>query len=241
MQGGMVMPMLSYHATEGSLSVMVDPSVPQLTPLMISHPGDHFEESDPWYDALDPSRQGLAFSRRYGFVMDSMTDPLPAGTTIWLRKLSSSPGLSIYRYRETAPKTWEPIFGTEGSTNSLSWNGMMFHPVFLAPPGTGAYTANFEAFLADANTGEPVPGVTTGPFEFYWTVAPDGRPTLNIAMRIVIAWPASATNYVLESADRLPASSWTPLTNTPVVVDGQPAILLDASAATRFFRMSLAP
>ena len=78
MQGGMVMPALSYSASEGTLRVMVDPTIPQLTPLLVSHPGDSFDPADRWFDALDPSRQGLAFSKRYGFVMATVTDPLPA-------------------------------------------------------------------------------------------------------------------------------------------------------------------
>ena len=58
MQGGMVMPMVSYLAEQGRLQVMMPAEVPQLTPLMVSHPGDSFDPADPWFDALDPSRQG---------------------------------------------------------------------------------------------------------------------------------------------------------------------------------------
>ncbi len=119
MQGDMIMPMISYHAAAGSLTVNVDPTVPQLTPLLISNPGDSFDPADPWYDALDPSCQGLAFSRRYGFTMDMASDPLPAGTAIWIRKLASTPGLGAYLCRSSSPKAWTPIFGTAGSTNAL--------------------------------------------------------------------------------------------------------------------------
>lgn len=241
MQGGMVMPMLAYHAGDGSLTVQLDPTIPQLTPLLISNPGDGFDPADPWYDYLDPSRQGLAFSRRYGFVMDTLSDLLPAGTAIWIRKVSSSPGLGAYHYRGGSSKLWEPIFGTGGVTNALQWDGTMFHPAFTALPGTGAYTATFEAFLLDTATGLPGTGANTGPFTFNWTVVPDGRPTLTIAQRIVIGWPPSSTNYVLEAADTLPASSWTTVTNTPVLLDGQMAVVLETSAAMRFFRMRLPP
>ena len=151
--GGMVMPMVSYHASDGMMHVMMPGTVPQLTPLMVSNPGDSFDPADPWFGALDPSAQGAAFSRRYGFVMDGNTDLLPAGTQIWIRKLSGSPGLSAYRYQETAPKALQPIFGTDGVTNALYWNGMMFHPVFAAPPGTNSYSATFEVFLLDTTTG----------------------------------------------------------------------------------------
>ena len=138
MQGGMVMPMVSYHSSDGKMHVMMPTTVPQLTPLLVSNPGDSFDPADPWFGALDPSAQGNAFSRRYGFVMDGNTDLLPAGTQIWIRRLSGSAGLSAYRYQETAPKALQPIFGTDGVTNALYWNGKMFHPVFAAPPGTSS-------------------------------------------------------------------------------------------------------
>ena len=241
MQGGMVMPLLSYSAAEGALHVQVAPTIPQLTPLLASNPGDHFDPADPWYDLLDPSRQGLAFSRRCGFAMDTATDLLPAGTAIWIRRLAASPELGAYRYRSTSPKAWQPIFGTAGSTNALLWDGTMFHPGMTAPPGTNAYSMTLEAFLVNTNTGLELPSSSTGPFTLNWTALPDGRPTLLIAQRVLIAWPAAATNCVLECADALPCSNWTRVTNASVVVDGQPAVLLDAGVGKRFFRMSVGP
>ncbi|HWH71812.1 MAG TPA: hypothetical protein VNT26_20790, partial [Candidatus Sulfotelmatobacter sp.] len=161
------------------------------------------------------------------------------GTRIWIRKLASSPGLQVYRYRSGAARLWEPIFGTAGSTNALPWDGTMFHPVFAALPGNGAHTAQFEACLLDTTTGLPVPGANTGVFTFHWTVVPDSRPTLTVQQKVIIGWPASATNYVLEAADAFPASNWSLVTNTPVLLDGQPAVILETSAPRRFFRMRL--
>lgn len=241
MQGGMVMPMIAYHAAEGRLSVMINPTVPQLTPLLVSNPSDVFDPGDPWFDVLDPSREGLAFSRRYGFVMDTMTDLLPGGLTISIRKLSSSPELRSYRYRNTEPKVFEPIFGTDGSSNSLSWSGMMFHPTFAVPPGDATYTATFEAYLVNTDTGGEVPGSSTGPFVLNWTSVPDGRVTLGIAQKLVITWPASDGNYVLESAPSLSPADWTIVTNTPVLLDYQSAVILDASDAKKFFRVRTLP
>ena len=241
MQGDMLMPMVAYHAEPGQLHIMMmGMEVPQLTPLLVSHPGTNFVAGDPWYDALDPSRQGQAFSRRYGFVMDDMTDDLPAGTAIWLRKLSGSAELKSYRYR-TSPKIWEPIFGTAGSSNALYWDQMMFHPAFTAPAGTNNYTATFQAFLVNTNTGMEVPGTASMPLVLNWTTVPDGRPTLSVGTSFVVTWPVTATKYVLESADTLPASSWTPVTNTPVWIDGKKAVILGLDATRKFFRMSQAP
>lgn len=242
MQGGMVMPAISYSAAEGALHVTVDPTVPQLTPLLVSNPGDCFNPADPWFEALDPSRQGLSFSKRYGFVMAATTDPLPAGTAIWIRKISGSAGLGIYRaHAMSLPYKWEPLFGTEGVTNAMSWSGTMFHPCVTALPGTNSFSAQFEAYLLNTATGEEVAGSSTGLFALNWTNIPDGRPELGIAQMVVVVWPASATNWVLQAADSPSASNWTTVTNAPVVLDGQPAVVLDGNEARKFFRLRLGP
>jgi hypothetical protein len=241
MQGGMAMPMVAYHADHGHLHVMMPTEVPQLTPLLASNPADHFDAADPWFDDLDPSRKGLSFSRRYGFVMDTMSDPLPANTAIWLRKLAGPPELSFYRYAGSAPKAWQPIFGTAGSPTALEWNGMMFHPAITAPAGPTGITATFEAYLVDKTTGAEIEHSSSGPLEFVFTNVPDGRPTLDIGLRVVVAWPAATSGYVLESADAVSSAVWTLVPDASVLVDGKPAVVLEPSAATRIFRLRKSP
>jgi hypothetical protein len=242
MQGSMAMPMVSYQAADGRMHVMMPADVPQLTPLLVSNPSDSFDPADPWFTALDPSAQGAAFSRRYGFVMDAMTDPLPANTQMWIRKLSGPADLKFYRYASSVPKALTPIFGTDGVTNALYWNGMMFHPVVAAPPGTNDYAATFEVYLLDTTTGEEVANSSSGVLAFNWTDIPDGRPALSLAPKIVIAWPsATTTNWVLESAANVNAATWNSVTNLPVTVDGQPSVILDQNAAQQYFRMRYIP
>ena len=242
MQGSMVMPMVSYHATGGQIHVMMPLEIPQLTPSLVSNPADNFDPGDPWFDSIDPSRQGAAFSRRYGFVMDAMTDPLPAGTQMWIRKLSGSTDLKVYRYAGNAPKAWQPIFGTDGVTNAMHWNGMMFHPAFTAPPGTNVLTANFEVYLLDATTGLEVPNSTSGTLVFDFTNVSDERPALTLNQSLVIGWPsATATSWVLECASAPNETTWTTVTNTPVMVDGQPCVVLQGRAAQQYFRMRYVP
>ncbi len=121
MQGGMLMPEVWYHADTDTVTVDLSHILvtAQLTPLLVSNPNDSFSPDDPWFDALDPSRQGLAFSRRYGFDMHAMTDYLPYNRELWIRKLYGSPDLGIYDYHEsTTPKAWTPIFGTAGTSNA---------------------------------------------------------------------------------------------------------------------------
>jgi len=242
MQGGMLMPMVSYQVSDGRIHVMMPTEAPQLTPLLVSNPTDNFNPADPWFDTVDPSRLGDSFSRRYGFVMDAMTDLLPVGTQMWIRKISGSAELKAYRYKDTAPKAWQPIFGTDGVTNALYWNGMMFHPAFTAPPGTNNLTATFEIYLLDANTGWEVPNSSSGPLVFDWTNVSDGRPALNLAQRIVVGWPSNTTtNWVLESASAANSTTWATVANAPVIVDGQPCVVLEGNATQQYFRMRYVP
>jgi len=242
MQGGMAMPMVSYNAGDSKMHVMMPMEIPQLTPLLVSNPGDNFDPADPWFDALDPSRQGASFSRRYGFVMDAMSDPLPDNTQMWIRKLSGPADLKIYRYSETTPKALEPIFGTDGVTNALYWNSIMFHPVVAAPPGTNGYTATFEVYLIDTVSGQEVTNSSSGPLVFDWTNLSDGRPALNLALKAMVAWPTgTTTNWVLESASSVNAATWTTVTNSPVVVNGQPCVILNSSSTQQYFRMRYLP
>jgi hypothetical protein len=239
MQGGMVMPMIAYHADDGRLHVMMPTNVPQLTPLLVSNPSDQFNPVNPWFTDLDPSGIGLSFSRRYGFVMDGASDPLPINTAIWLRKTSGPPNLYCYRYSTSpSPGIWEPIFGTAGSSNALAWNLMMFHPTFAAMPGTNGFTALFEAYLVDTTTGQEIPNTTTGPMMFTFTNVPDGRPEIGMGLSMVLGWDPAATNYVLEYSASLDSGVWTQETNTPVMIDGQKTVILRTDETTgKSFRM----
>ena len=241
MQGGMVMPMFSYDAEEDQLRVMLDPAIPELTPLLVSHPADDFDPADPWHEALSPAQEGRSFSRRYGFVMNTMTDPLPPGRELWIRKLSGTAGLGVYHYSTSEPKTFEPIFGTDGTTEARPWNGMMYHPTFTAPSGTNAHSATFEAYVVDSNTGSMVPNSTTGPFELKWTNVRDGRPAVSIAPGPVVSWAVTEKDFSLEAASDLVGASWTPVETPSTEVEGRITVVLEATEILRFFRLKLTP
>lgn len=243
MQGGMIMPMLRYNAGTGHIQVMLTNTVPTLTPLLVSNPADNFDPGDPWFTALDPSARGASFSRRYGFMWDNyLSDALPANTEVWIRKLSSSPGLNAYRYAEFEPKAFAPIFGTDGTPGAMMWNRMMFHPCFTAAPGTNTFTAEFEVYLANTTTGQEVPNSSTDTITFNFNNLPDGRPELLLAPKILVGWSENAsTNWVLERASSPNSAAWTPVTNAPVAVEGHSAVVLDNSAAQQYFRMRYVP
>lgn len=249
MQGGMLMPEVSYHA-EGD-RVTVDLSniglMAQLTPLLISHPNDTFDPDDPWFECLDPSRQGLAFSRRYGFEMHPNTDLLPADRELWIRKTAGSADLGIYDYNaSTLPKRWIPIFGTAGSSTTAFWSGLMWHVGVTAPPGTNTYSATFEVYVVNTATGQEVPESSSAPFLLEWTCVPDDRPGLDIAVQaaddLVLTWPTSATNWSLVCSTNLLDGPWTPVEETEAAaIIGPAKVRIQGAAARQFYRLRRNP
>ncbi|MCZ7590896.1 MAG: hypothetical protein M5U15_01525 [Kiritimatiellae bacterium] len=240
MQGDMAMPMISYNAGEGRLHVVMPEAVPQLTPLLVSNPADSFDPAHPWFAALDPAAQGRSFSRRYGWVVAGGSDLLPPDTAIWIRKLAGDAQLSAHAY-VAGPPSWTPIFGTDGSADARYWNGMMFHPVFSAPPGTNNLSATFEAYLVDTGSGDEILGTGTGPMVFNFTNVEDGRPALGAMAKLVVQWDAGATNWGLEWATSMTSSVWSAATNETVEVDGASTVLIDLNAAGKFFRLRRLP
>lgn len=249
MQGGMLMPEVTYHAESDRVTVDLSNIglTAQLTPLLISHPNDTFDPDDPWFESLDPSRQGMAFSRRYGFEMHPNTDLLPADRELWIRKTAGSADLGIYDYNaSTSPKRWIPIFGTAGSSDAAFWSGLMWHVGVTAPPGTNTYSATFEVYVVNAATGQEVPGSSSAPFVLDWTCVPDGRPALDIAAQaaddIVLTWSTSATQWSLVRSSNLVAGPWTPAEGTEdVAVIGPANVRIKGPAARQFYRLQRNP
>jgi len=192
MQGPMVHVNIKYadHGAGPHLHVHVDgddhghggsSTLPTLTPLSISHPGDQFDPLAPWYSDLDPSQDGRAFNRQYGFVLDGDSEPLPTGFGIRIRQISATTGLEAFRYRAT-PATWEPMFGTDGSSDTLEWNLGMFHPAYTAPAATGMHSAEYEAYIVNEN-GERTGGSET--FHLHWAVVPEPTTALLTAFGLL--------------------------------------------------------
>jgi hypothetical protein len=208
MQGGMVMPSIHYNAMHNHLSVSVPETVPQLTTLAMSHPDRHFSSTAPWYDLLDPAVQGQSFNRQYGFVMDGSSDLLPAGTAIWIRQISATEGLHAYQYRSGGPldQAWVPMFGTDGSSDVLTWNMKMYHPTYVTSMGHGSLMADYEAFVVDLDTGESIPDIQPASFTLHWVRASmGGQPTLSIARKLVLSWGGDIFRLcppILRIADR---------------------------------------
>ncbi len=247
-QGSMLMPKVYYHADTDSVTVDLSAIgiIAQLTPLLVSNPNDSFDPADPWFKYLDPSRQGLAFSRRYGFDMDVMTDYLPWNRALWIRNLGSSPELSFYDYNDfVGALTWNPILGTEGTSHAVCWNLVMWHIGVTAVPAlpgkTNFYSATVEVYVVNTDTGKEVPNSSSGPFLLRWTDVPDGRPALTISPGatngVVLSWPASAVNWSLVSSTNLNSTNWIAVTNAVEFLGSRAAVPLNSLATRQFLRL----
>jgi hypothetical protein len=54
---------------------------------------------------------------------------------------------------------------------------------------------------------------------------------------LVLRWPASATNFVLEAASECSAAGWATLTNTPVQVGQDIVVTNHPQLQTQFYRL----
>lgn len=237
MQGPMVHVGIAYHAQDQTLHVHLDPSVPALQPLRVSQPDAMFDAGDPWHELLDPHRQGQAFNRQYGFVVDAESDPLPEGVGIWIRQVSATPGLQAFRYRGTDPKAWEPMFGAGGSSPVFAWSLTMFHPAYAAPANTGPHQASYEAFLVTVASGEPVPQVAQAAFSLSWSGSVQETPQLNIAQKLELTWKVTGSGFRLESAPDMDMGPWTPVTHNAIAIEGDWVLLMDPPLTPQFFRL----
>ena len=110
----------------------------------------------------------------------------------------------------------------------------LVHPLYdLGPAPTSRFDAT-GVFLQESGSG------TDGTFGyelFVQEVAPSASAVMSIAMNPVITWPGSLSNYQLQSRNSLTSTNWTPVTNAPVLVNGQNTVILAPTAAQKFYRL----
>ena len=82
-------------------------------------------------------------------------------------------------------------------------------------------------------------GTATGQIVAYGKVLES--PTLRIwrlaADSVGVAWPATATGFILEQKPALGTTNWTTVTNTPVVVESEQQVTIPISAGNTFYRL----
>jgi len=178
--------------------------VPDLKPLTDYVPGATINPVKPWYDTIDPMQDAQWFSSRWGFRIDGdNSDDLPSGTSLGIRMISASPGLSTFFYNTSGSGTWQSVFLTANSPHDyVLWSGMMWHPYFTVPSHTpygSTISATFEFFLANAinsgnvdwtTVGSNVPGYSTFQQAITWTAIPEPNAIvlLCVAVGVGLLW-----------------------------------------------------
>jgi hypothetical protein len=110
----------------------------------------------------------------------------------------------------------------------------LVHPLYdLGPAPTNRFDVT-GVFLQESGS------ATDGTFGyelFVQEVAPSAAAVLGITMNPVITWPGSLANYQLQSRDSLISTNWTLVTNAPVLLNGQNTVILNPTAAQKFYRL----
>jgi len=109
------------------------------------------------------------------------------------------------------------------------------HPRYSLGP---APVSTFDAVgIFTQESGSGIQG-TNGYELFVQQIIPQEAPTLAIAQTIAIRWTANGANYQLEFRADLNATNWFPVTNPPVVIDGQNTVLVPPIAnPQQFYRL----
>jgi hypothetical protein len=66
---------------------------------------------------------------------------------------------------------------------------------------------------------------------------PPSVPALAIGMNVVITWPVSADTYQLEFRPDADSGAWSWVTNAPVVIQGQNAVILPPASPQQFYQL----
>lgn len=177
----MVMPNVLFDGTNLSISGIVNhmgqpiTEVPVLRPLV---PPDEFDPTKPW-----AVLSGKAYNLQYGWNMSANSAFLPAGANIWIERLSATPGLETYER-----VTYNPIFGTAGSSSRWLWDGVMAHNAYAVPSVIGSWEAEYRLYLGDS-TGQPLNGYGDTMITLQWTSIPE--PTASL----LLGWLITLTGF----------------------------------------------
>jgi len=80
--------------------------------------------------------------------------------------------------------------------------------------------------------------VTVGDIAFYVILPPSLEIQIS-GTNVILAWPLSATGWVLEMTDDVGATnSWTAVADAPTVVNLQNVVTNGVSAQNRFYRLT---
>jgi len=148
--------------------------------------------------------------------MNTMNKWIPLTLPLWL--------LSVDVYAQSYSIDWDVIAGGGGVTSG------------------GSYSSN--STIGEHVAGGSLAGGTYSLASGFWAlyeVAMPGVPLLTIQVlqtnAVVLAWPASSTNWTLQQTTDLVGGTWISLTNGVSSVSGQNQIILPAPSGSRFYRL----
>lgn len=140
MGGPMQMYMVSIDTDAQTLMAM--PMSPDFTTVELQNYGDT-------YSGAAAVLNGTWFNRQWGWNSSGFADL--GDNRVWIELLSATPGLSIYSGGAFGNAgTFDPIFGTEGSSNRIAWNGVMLHN-WYAGTTPGLYAHSYRLYVGDAD------------------------------------------------------------------------------------------
>jgi hypothetical protein len=163
---------IAVHLHQNMLEGHVDPGVP--TPVL----QNYGESYMPPADVLN----GTSYNAQYGWMVEGFWSP-PVGSLLWIEQLNATPGLSAYlggMMGDMGTHTFAPIFGTDGSSSRIAWDGMMLHN-WYAVTVPGDYSATYRLYFGDTN-GVPTPGYGPSEVTLNWTTVPEPASVVGLAL-----------------------------------------------------------
>ena len=128
---------------------------------------------DPGVELLPPEDvlQGASYNAQYGWLVGGLWSP-PPGSGVWIEQLDATPELASYIGRSYMTyDAFEPIFGTDGASPRIRWDGVMLHN-YYATSSPGEYQATYLVYIGDAS-GNPTPGYKGGTVTLMWSLVSD--------------------------------------------------------------------
>ncbi len=110
------------------------------------------------YDGNAGALDNMYYTDQFGWILDGIVNP-GAGNSIWIEMTTQTTGLETYeggRRMMIDAQSFNPIFGTDASSNAWQWSGMMTHNWYAAD-ALGDYQATYRIFVGDS-TGNAVDG-----------------------------------------------------------------------------------
>lgn len=150
--------MVHLHGTH--LGGHVDPLVP--TPIL--------RDYGQTYTGNASVLTGTMYNAQYGWMVEGFWAP-PVGSHLWIEQIAATAGLRVYSGGTMMNQgTFDPIFGTAGSSARIMWSGSMLHN-WYAVDRAGAYEATYRIYFGDA-LGAPTPGYMADEVELNWAAVP---------------------------------------------------------------------